>query len=87
MTRKFNIGHHIWFVLHYDAAGDLDGLEEHDWREGGGLRLPAGQTWEEYFIFRANDRVSNDSTGETEKQVRAFLASDEQEVTIFTGRI
>jgi hypothetical protein len=87
MTRTFKIGHHIWFVLYYDNAGNIDALEEHDWREGGGVRLPAGNTWEEYFISLVNDRVTNDPTGEAEKLARAFLASDEQEVTIFTGRI
>jgi hypothetical protein len=83
MTRIFEIGSGLWFVLHYDAKGNMVALEEHDWREGGHIRLPVGQTWEEYFVAEALDRVSGaEFKAIVEFEARKFLKSDERKITV-----
>ena len=56
-TTKLELGHHIWFVVHHDG-GVINGLEEHDWREGGGLRLPPNMTWEQLFLRNVANRCT-----------------------------
>lgn len=81
--RTFRIGHHIWFVLHYDQDGRIEALEEHDWREGGYLPGPRTTDWAEYFIKAVQNRMFNDPNGTAEKEARAFLESAEKERMIF----
>jgi hypothetical protein len=82
MTRTFRIGVHIWFILHYED-GKVVGLEEHDWREGGSIRLPDGLTWEEYFVSEARSRASGEGfKDQVEVHARTFLASGEKEFNV-----
>lgn len=78
-TRTFQIGPHIWFVLEYDGTGALYGLQEHDWREGGGLMKPSDISWEEFFIKQVRGRcVGEDFQDTAEREARAFLTSNEK---------
>lgn len=77
MTRTFSIGTHIWFVLHFGVDGKMDGLEEHDWREGGSVSKPDGYTWEDYFVQCAGGRASEEKFSNfVEQKARAFLQSN-----------
>lgn len=80
--RTFRIGQHIWFILHYGEDGMLDGLQEHDWREGGGLPLSTRfSCWEEQFVARAQDRCT-DRAG-AYKAANDFLKSDVIEFNMY----
>jgi hypothetical protein len=69
MDKTFYLGHHIWFVLHFGADGKMNGLQEHDWREGGHLSSPVSpDTWEEMFIRNLRQRC----TGKNEAEAKSF---------------
>lgn len=71
-VRTFEIGHHLWWVLHY-TDGVLSALEEHDMRAGGHISRGDGRTWEEEFLKSVAGRVSGDATREVAR-AKAFLA-------------
>ena len=82
-TRTFRIGPHIWFILHYNDADQMIGLEEHDGREGGHLPEVANMPWEEMFVRSAARRVSGeDFQQRVEQEAQNFLKNDLAEHTV-----
>lgn len=83
MNRRFEIGTHIWFVLHYDSAGNFTALEEHDFREGGHITKPTELSYEEFFIRNAGQRAHGEEYQKTVREAaRQFLLSTEPKVRI-----
>lgn len=50
----------IWFVVEIDKTGEVVYLEEHDWREGGGISADRDKTLEQTFLDHAYSRYSKD---------------------------
>jgi hypothetical protein len=85
MTRKvIHLGHHIWFVVHLDLAGKIEALEEHDWREGGGIEPPKGETYDQLFERRFKNRWGGTETQRNELfgKALAFLKTAEEHVNL-----
>lgn len=83
MSRRFEIGTHIWFVLHYDLDGNFTGLEEHDWREGGYIIKPPELSIEEFFIRNVGQRAHGEEYQKTvEEAARQFLLSTEKSIRV-----
>ncbi len=85
MTRTFEIGFHIWFVLHHDDHGVLVGLEEHDHYAGGHTTKPDHFSWGEEFVQRAVERISSSDPKMREyvrKEATKFLSSGRKSVKI-----
>ena len=83
MKKVFKIGQHIWFVLYYNNNKEMYGLEEHDYREGGGLRKNDNETWEELFLKVVLERCGGDDYKKTVlDKANNFLKSDEKEILV-----
>lgn len=82
-TRTFRIGPHVWFNLTNGADDKLAFLEEHTWREGGGIRADAGKTLEQTFVDHAAAYASGDEyKAKVREAAEKFLTSDEHQVTV-----
>lgn len=57
MLHTFNLGTHIWFVIHVEN-GQIVLLEEHDYREGGMVRKPPEMSYKEFFLKLVGERIS-----------------------------
>jgi hypothetical protein len=63
----------IWFRLHFED-GQLAALEEHDWREGGYVEKREDETWEDFTIRRARNRViGEDYKTKVETDIRKII--------------
>lgn len=49
-------GGNVWFNLHYDAAGNLIGVEEHDSYQGGPIENRCG-SWDQTFLDAVQRRA------------------------------
>jgi hypothetical protein len=73
-TTTLKLGHHIWFVVHHTGS-TITGLEEHDFREGGGLLLHPGSTWEQMFLSHVEARCAEGKASPFYEQAVQLLVS------------
>jgi hypothetical protein len=82
MIRTFRIGRHIWFYLHYDAAGVLTAVEEHDPWSGGAITPHKDETLGDLFVGLVSRRLSGaaEFNDAVTTQAKEFLVSNVKEI-------
>ena len=48
--KTLTLGPGLWFNADFDDNGIITSMEEHDWRSGGGVRIPEGRNPNVYFL-------------------------------------